>query len=133
MKKVFYYFVGIFGILAGFSARALAAVTDLVCPGGWGGIIFGRGACNPPAGAEIPTQFYSIESIISLIFSTIITAAGAIFMIMLIVGGIQYLTGAGNEETTGKAKKLMIDAVIGLLITLSAWAIGAWVLNQFVQ
>jgi len=61
----------------------------------------------------------------------VIVAAGAIFVILLLVGGIQYLTGSGNEEATGKAKKMMIDAVIGLIIVLAAWAIGQWVLGRF--
>ncbi|TSC93250.1 MAG: Uncharacterized protein CEN89_154 [Candidatus Berkelbacteria bacterium Licking1014_7] len=96
---------------------AWAAVTDLI----------------PTAAPEgVTTSFSSVKEIISTLFRVIISAAGAIFMIILIIGGIMYLTGAGNEEATGKAKKMMIDAIIGLAITLSAWAIGVWVLNQFV-
>jgi len=73
----------------------------------------------------------NVPEIVSVIFNTVIMAAGAIFVILLLVGGIQYLTGSGNEEATGKAKKLMIDAVVGLIIVLAAWAIGQWVLGRF--
>ncbi len=65
----------------------------------------------------------------AFIFNTVISLSGAIFMIMMLVGAITYLTGAGNEEQTGKAKKIMIDAVIGLVLTLSAYGIGKMVID----
>lgn len=68
-------------------------------------------------------------SLTAFIFNTVIGISGAIFMIMLLVGGITYLTGAGNEEQTGKSKKIMVDAVIGLVLTLSAYGIGKMVID----
>ncbi|KKP87829.1 MAG: hypothetical protein UR93_C0030G0002 [Berkelbacteria bacterium GW2011_GWA2_35_9] len=68
--------------------------------------------------------------ITAFIFNTVISLSGAIFMIMLLVGGITYLTGAGNDEQTGKAKKIMIDATIGLILTLGAYGIGKMVIDQ---
>ncbi len=56
-------------------------------------------------------------------------AAGVAFVILFIVGGLQYLTSAGNEEASTKAKKLLLDAVIGIVIVVSAWAIANWVLS----
>jgi len=50
---------------------------------------------------------------------------------MLLVGGIMYLSGAGNEDQTGKAKKIMIDAVIGLFIVMSVYAISSFVIAYF--
>ncbi|TSC93248.1 MAG: Uncharacterized protein CEN89_152 [Candidatus Berkelbacteria bacterium Licking1014_7] len=76
-------------------------------------------------------QYTEVSQIVNVVFNTVIIAAGAIFVILLLVGGIQYLSGAGNEEATGKSKKLMIDAVVGLIIVLAAWAIGTWVKGQF--
>ena len=39
------------------------------------------------------------------------------------------MTSAGNEETATKAKKLLLDAVIGIVIVVSAWAISTWILG----
>lgn len=75
-------------------------------------------------------RFGSVPLIISTIFNFIIVVAGTIFIILILVGGMQYLTSAGNEEGTGKAKKLMVDAIIGLILTLAAWAIGTFILRQ---
>ncbi|TSC93632.1 MAG: Uncharacterized protein CEN91_169 [Candidatus Berkelbacteria bacterium Licking1014_85] len=88
---------------------------------------------NPLQGATptIPGKFGTLPSLIGFVFEFIIGISGAIFVILLLVGGIQYLTGAGNDEQTGKAKKLMIDSIIGLVIVLAAWAIGTFVLDKF--
>lgn len=82
-------------------------------------------------GAVRQTRFGSVSDAVSTIFNTVIAAAAAIFVILLLVGGVQYLSAAGNEEATAKAKKLLVDAVIGLIIVLAAWAIGKFILSRF--
>lgn len=80
---------------------------------------------------NLPDRFQSLAQIVATIFNIVIGISGAIFMVLLLIGGIQYMTAAGNEENTTKAKKLLVDAVIGLVLTLSAWAIGTFILRQF--
>ena len=127
-KKILILGVGILTIFTLYAGQARADVMDLVpCNGG---VPDAEGNCLPAGESEIPTNFWTLDSIITLIFNTIITISGVIFLIMLLIGGIQYLTGAGNEETTGKAKKMMIDAIVGLIIVLASWAIGTWILNR---
>jgi len=64
------------------------------------------------------------------IFSLAFGAAGAIFVVMFLIGGLKYLTSAGNEESASKAKKLLMNAVIGIVIILSSYAIASYVLTQ---
>ncbi len=78
---------------------------------------------------QIPAQFQEIGGVLGLVFRTTIAASGTIFVLFLLIGGVRYLTSSGNEEATGAAKKVIISAIIGLLITLSAWAIGIWILK----
>ncbi|MFY9484479.1 MAG: hypothetical protein WAP74_02550 [Patescibacteria group bacterium] len=84
-------------------------------------------------GGVTQSRFGSVNQAVNTIFNTVIAAAAAIFVILLLVGGVQYLGAAGNEESTAKAKKLLIDAVIGLIIVLAAWAVGRFVLSRFFQ
>jgi len=70
------------------------------------------------------------QGLITKIFNLVISVSGGVFLVMVLVGGVQYLTGAGNEETTGKAKRLMLDAVIGLLLVLAAWPIGTFIIDR---
>ncbi len=78
----------------------------------------------------LPTGFTDVKSIVGTIFQIVVAAAGVIFIVLFLVGGVQYLSSAGNEEATGKAKKLLIDAIIGLVIVLAVWAFGNWILKQ---
>jgi len=48
-------------------------------------------------------------------------------VVMIIYGGILWMTAAGNEEKIAKAKKVISAAVIGLIIVLMAWAIVIFV------
>jgi len=59
----------------------------------------------------------------------ILTFLGAVFFILIIYGGFLWLTAGGNEEKLTKAKSLLINAVIGLIIVFAAYAIIYLVLN----
>lgn len=86
----------------------------------------------PTAAGAVTAQtgmFQNIETAVNVIVKTIVAVAGTVFIIMLVVGGIRYLSSAGNEEEVGKAKKLLIDAIVGLIITLAAYAIGMYVVG----
>jgi type IV secretory pathway VirB2 component (pilin) len=48
-------------------------------------------------------------------------------VVMIIIGGFQWMTAAGSEERIEKAKKVISSAVIGLIIVLLAWAIVIFV------
>ena len=69
------------------------------------------------------------SKVLEKIFNFVFGAAGVIFVVLFLVGGIQYLTSAGNEEASTKAKKLLIDAVIGLVIVVVSYAAARWILQ----
>lgn len=87
---------------------------------------YAAGAGDIPGGKFPQT---SVQNMVGRILDFVFGAAGAIFVIMIIAGGIQYLTSAGNEEASTKAKKLMTYAVIGIVITVGAWALSEWILT----
>lgn len=64
------------------------------------------------------------------IYNFIIGIAGVIFIVMLVIGGIQYLTSFGNEESTTKAKKTLLDAVIGIVVVTLAYVAGTWIITK---
>lgn len=86
-----------------------------------------QSAVGRPSG--IPAQFRDFPSTIRNIFNIVIVGAGIVFVALFLIGGVQYLTAAGNEDTTKKARQLMIDAVIGLGIVVTSWAIGTYILS----
>ncbi len=44
-------------------------------------------------------------------------------VLMVSIGGFMYLTSAGNTATMGTAKGIIFDAIIGLVLALSAWVL----------
>ncbi len=57
------------------------------------------------------------------IIGIVLSFVGVLFFILIIVGGIQWMTAGGSEEKVKKAKTLITNAAIGLIIVLSAYAI----------
>lgn len=57
------------------------------------------------------------------IFNKVFLWSGVIAVIMIIYGGIQYVTSTGNPQATSKAKSTLIYSVVGLLIVIFAAAI----------
>lgn len=61
------------------------------------------------------------------IIGIVLSFIGVIFLILMIYAGIMWMTAAGNDQQVTKAKDLMINAVIGLIIVFAAYAITAYV------
>jgi len=58
---------------------------------------------------------------IQQIYNFLIGAAGVCAVLMIVIGGFMYLTSAGNNSKMEKAKEVITDAIIGLLMVMFAW------------
>jgi cbb3-type cytochrome oxidase subunit 3 len=81
---------------------------------------------NQVAGYNADFLNTKVGSIIGLILSFV----GVIFLILIIYAGISWMTASGNQEKVNKAKELIINAIIGLIIVLAAYAITAFIGNS---
>ncbi len=71
----------------------------------------------------------SIESMISLVITTAISFVGVIFLLLAIYGGYIWMMARGNEQEVEKAKNIIKNAIIGLVVVLAAYAISWYVIN----
>lgn len=69
----------------------------------------------------------TIGSIIATIIQVGLGFLAAIFLVLMIVAGFQWMTASGNEEQTKKALSQIKNAVIGLVIVLAAYSITYFV------
>ncbi|MFA4942202.1 MAG: hypothetical protein WC564_01015 [Patescibacteria group bacterium] len=83
----------------------------------------GSGASGPYASAT-PT---SLASIVGLVISVALSLLGIIFVILIILGGFKWMTAGGNSDNVEKAQERIKTAIMGLVLTLSAYAIWAFV------
>lgn len=81
------------------------------------------------AGYNTTDQSQTPEAYISRIITIILSILGVIFLGLTIYGGIVWMTAQGNEEKVTKAKELITEAVIGLIIVIAAYAIAYFVLK----
>lgn len=72
-------------------------------------------------------QNVTFTDIVALIINTLLGIVGIIFFIMIIYGGLTWMTAAGNPEKVGKAKKLITNAIIGLAIITAAYSISYFI------
>ncbi len=68
------------------------------------------------------------ETLIGSIIQVALSLIGVFFLILIIVGGYQWMTAGGNEETIGNAKKRIINAIIGLAVVLGAYALSYFII-----
>ncbi|MBD3359101.1 MAG: hypothetical protein GF365_00110 [Candidatus Buchananbacteria bacterium] len=80
---------------------------------------------------ELGTQ--DIRVTIARIIRAFLGFLGIIAVVIIIYGGYLYMTSAGNPEKVTKAKKVLINATIGLIIILSSFAIASFILNYLVE
>ncbi len=58
---------------------------------------------------------------------------GIILVSLIVYAGFLWMTSGGDAEKTGKAKKTITNAIIGLVIILSAWAITRFVIERLLE
>lgn len=68
-------------------------------------------------------------TIIGRIINVFLGLLGVIFLGLLLYAGFTWMTSNGDEEKIRKAQGTIKNAVIGLIIIASAWAITAFILN----
>lgn len=64
-----------------------------------------------------------VGDILRGVFDLLLVFAGAVAVLFLILGGYRYVTSAGNEERAEQAKKTILYAVIGLIVTFLAYSL----------
>ncbi len=65
--------------------------------------------------------------IVAVIIRSLLQLIGIVFIVLIVYAGFLWMTAAGEEDKTSKAKKLIYDGVIGLAIILSAYAISYFI------
>jgi hypothetical protein len=71
----------------------------------------------------------SLNSGIGLIIGVLLSLLGVIFLGFTIYGGIMWMTAEGEEARVEKAKSIIANSLIGLVIVLAAYAISVFVIT----
>ncbi len=78
-------------------------------------------------GSDAPTAF------LGRIIAALLGLVGAISLIMVIIGGFQWMTAGGNPEKIKQGKNTLIWAVLGIAVTLASYAILKFVFETLAK
>ena len=71
-----------------------------------------------------------LMTVINTIINVIIGVIGFVAVVVIILGGVQYTTSAGDPGKVKKAKDTILYGIIGLVVALLAYAIVNFVLSS---
>ncbi len=105
---------------------AEAAETGAPIPpkSGTAGSDFGLGSAAGFAGLKTGAP----EVIIGRIILSLLTFVGLIAFVLVIYAGGLWMTASGNEKQVEKAKDILKNAVIGLIIIFTSYAIATFII-----
>lgn len=73
----------------------------------------------------------NLPDIITTIINVMLFIAGALAVIMIIYGGIRYITAHGDEKQVKVAKDTIVYSVTGLIIAIIAYALVTFIFDRF--
>ncbi|RYC74939.1 pilin [Candidatus Nanosyncoccus alces] len=76
-----------------------------------------------------PKDLFGDTGVFKQITNTILYIVGIVAVIMLIIGGIRYVTSGGDAKKVTDAKNTVLYAIIGLVIAFLAFAIVNFVIS----
>ena len=78
-------------------------------------------------------QGSDVKGTIARIVNIAMGFLGIVAVILILYAGFLWMTARGSEEQITRAKALLRNAVIGLVIILSAWGIAAFAINKLLD
>ncbi len=95
----------------------------------FGGTTQGDGAAfASEAGLSSGNLVDTISSIIRMALGFL----GIIAVVIILLGGFKWMTAGGNDDKVKKAKALIFQGIIGLVIVLSSYAIASFVIESII-
>lgn len=83
----------------------------------------------------VPTQIGgagNLSGAIGAVVSTGLALLGVLFFLLILYGGLIWMTALGDAAKVDKAKMILEAAIVGLVIVVSAYAISNFVFSEVV-
>ena len=113
-------FTGLGAFACLFSSLLLASATSV------------QEGANAARADGMPTELIGDNGVFSRITNTVLLIVGLISVIMLVYGGLRYILSGGDSKKVTDAKNTILYAIIGLIISMLAYAIVHFVLNSVI-
>ncbi len=85
------------------------------------------------AGYDSGASDTALAETVGRVIKAVLSLSGIIFLALTVYAGFLWMTARGAEEQITTAKNIISAAIIGLFITLSAYAITTFVVDKLTQ
>lgn len=90
-----------------------------------------QGGANAAKGIEQPTNLTGTAGVFSTVTNVLLFIIGGVAVIMIIVGGLRYITSGGNSANVTAAKNTILYALVGVIVAILAFAAVNFVIGSF--
>ena len=80
-------------------------------------------------GGNLDSGDDSLTSGVTTIINAVIGILGLVSVVVMIIGGVNYMTSSGDAGKVKKAKDTILYGLIGLIVCALAFALVNWVLG----
>ena len=80
-----------------------------------------------PKGQFAPLSEITFEALISSAVNLVLIVASILFVFNFLIGGIKFMLSGGNKEKRDSAKRQLMNAILGIIIIFSSWAVLGFV------
>ena len=77
-----------------------------------------------------PTTATTVQAVAGVIIREALKYLSILFIILMLYGGIRWMTASGDSTKVKTARGIIINATIGLVITLTAYQIVAYIIRS---
>jgi len=78
---------------------------------------------------NLPLGSGDAETYLGLVLKGLFGFLAVLFFILIIYGGVTWMTAAGNEHKAEQAKKIIIAATIGIAVILTSYLITVLIIT----
>jgi len=111
------------------AAPAGASNSSALCEGSGG--TWKADSKAPNGGSCSSTDGRTVAGTIQQLTDVLIFLIGAIAVVMIIIGGLRYVTSSGDQAGLTSAKNTVLYSVIGLVVAFMAYAIVHFIFAAF--
>ncbi len=80
--------------------------------------------------ADLPNTDTNVAGLVGKIIQAALSLVATIFFFLMVYGGFLWMTARGNSDQIGKAKDLITQAIVGVVVISAAWAITNFVISR---
>ena len=125
-KKVYCFFAALLLLVCSFTIIPPASAADICSTPNIPPEVASASGCNGGSNNELS------DSIVAIL-NGIIGFIGIVAVVAIVIGGINYMTSAGDTEKVKKARNTILYACIGLIICALAFAIVNFVVGTILK